>query len=73
MIAPLTDQQLEGILGEFTLIRAPTLEEAADITAESLRWRADDPNHQCADVSPCEKRYIARLLDALVGLSREAA
>ena len=51
---------------------APTLEEHAEITAAGLRWRADHFAAAYARPGPDLMRYVARLLDALVLLSREA-
>lgn len=72
--APLSDAELDLVLGDLRGIRAPTLEEAADLQAAWLRecairgvdeWRVT--------LTPSQVYHTARLLDTLVLLSREGA
>lgn len=70
-VAPLTDQQLEAVLGAGTGEHAPTLEELAAHVADDFRLRADYHAEAWAVVTPFQLRQAAALLDALVALSRE--
>jgi hypothetical protein len=69
--APLTDAQLDAILGHCFGVRGPTLEEAAEMLADDFRLRADYVNEAWTRLGAAQLRTAASILRALAELSRE--
>lgn len=65
-----TDNEIENVLGVFTGIRGPTLEEDASLVADFLSDLADDATRpgrrrRRVSLSPAFARHVAGMLYAL--------